>query len=351
MLKLKFRSLLIEDTWWVTEFLNDPKAAKYWEPFPRTEHETREWIKYLLRSGDKLIVAELEGEPVGHVGVDPETGRCRHVAELGIFVRREHWGKGVGSELMKEAIKLAKQLGCRKIVLNTTEGNERAIRLYKKFGFKIDAHETDSVYLDGSWRREYFMSLQLAPCEPRIDQRSLAQSSTLDRGIRRNSNVNMSIRQLMDQDLDELHRLQNCPESTKSTSKVPPITKEETRQWYEGLNSRKGEYCFACFENETLLGYLRFRAGRIDFPSPNLWFEEIIVDINQRPAEAADMLIAAIKGFRERYGYRRIFARIPQTSLTIITALKDHGFNNTGAVESYFFIDRYYVDLTFYEYP
>ncbi|MCD6262900.1 GNAT family N-acetyltransferase, partial [Candidatus Bathyarchaeota archaeon] len=45
---------------------------------------------------------------------------------------------------MREALRVAEQLGCRKVVLNITEGNERAMRLYRRFGFKIDAYETDS---------------------------------------------------------------------------------------------------------------------------------------------------------------------------------------------------------------
>jgi len=349
-LDLEFRDLSIEDTWWVAEFLNDAEAARYWEPFPRTEHETREWIRSRLRSGGRPIVAELDGEPVGHVGVDPEAGRCRHIAEIGIFVRRRYWGRRVGSALMREALRVAEQLGCRKVVLNTTEGNERAMRLYRRFGFKIDAYETDSLYIDGSWRREYFMSLQLTPCEPRIDQGPTAHPSGPRRGIRR-TDANIRVRQLMDRDLDELNRLQNCPESMRSTSRVPPVTAEETRRWYEGLNAYRGRYCFACFEDEALLGYLQFRTGRGDFPSPNLWVEEFAVDIHQRPTEAAERLIAAIKGFRERYGYRRIFIRIPQTASAIIEVLESHGFNNTGAIEGYCFIDGRYVDLGFYEYP
>lgn len=159
----------------------------------------------------------------------------------------------------------------------------------------------------------------------------------------------MKVRQLMDYDLEELNRLQNCSESTKSSNKVPPVTREETKRWYQKLNSFDGKYCFACFENKTLLGYLLFKADRP--PSPNLVFKEIIVDVNRRPAETADTLITEIKHFRKRYGYRRIFAQLPQTSTTITATLEKHRFNNTGSTKSRYFIDGYYVDMAFYEYP
>lgn len=349
MLKLKFRSISMEDAGWITECWNNPEVARYWWPYPRTEHEVKEYLKKELDvSHEKyiIIIAELNGEPVGNVGLGPESGRCQHIAELGMFVRRRFWGKGVGTALMREAIERAKRLGIRKIVLDTTEGNERAIKLYKKFGFEIEAYQTDRLYDEGFWRRYYFMGLQLAFCEPKISSTTITQPSKPNKGSQKTGNV--KVRQLMDYDLEELNRLQNCSESSKSSNKVPPVTREETKRWYEKLNSSEGKYCFACFNNKILLGYLRFKACRP--PSPNLLLKEIIVDVNRRPAETAGALISAIKGFRERHGYHGIFVQLPQTSIIIKTALENHGFKSTGAIRSRYFIDGYYVDMLFYEY-
>jgi ribosomal protein S18 acetylase RimI-like enzyme len=38
----------------------------------------------------------------------------------------------------------------------------RGLRLYQKFGFKIEAYEEDAVYIDGSRRKDYLMVLELA---------------------------------------------------------------------------------------------------------------------------------------------------------------------------------------------
>jgi RimJ/RimL family protein N-acetyltransferase len=347
--KLEFRGLLIEDAEWIAEAENDEEAAKYWEAFPRTEHEFKQQIRKVLKEGRvQTIIAELNGKPVGRAEVGPETGRCSHVAELGIFVKRKHWGKGIGSALMREAIKLARQLRFRKLALTTTEGNERAIRLYKKFGFEIEAYMSEYVYVDGSWRKEYIMGLELAPCEPKLNQLTYVQFFEPYSSIELQTQ-SLKVRQLMDRDLDEVNRLQNCPKSTKSSSKVPPVSKEETKRWYEELKSREGKYCLACFENGQLLGYLRFKAGR--HPSPNLQFEEIIVDVNKKPRETSNALIQAIKEFKERYGYRKIFAAIPQMSTAIIDVLKRHGFKNGGAIKCYYLIDNHYVDVAVYSYP
>jgi putative acetyltransferase len=351
MMGLKFRSLLVEDAGWLSEAANDPDVAKYsLSVYPVTEHEIGDFLKKELEETEsKHIVAELDGEPAGKVGIHPGTGRDRHVAWLGINVRRKHWGKGVGAGLMNEAIRLTKELGCRKLMLGTIEGNERAIRLYKKFGFENEAYEEDAVYIDGSWRKSYIMGLQLAPCEPKLEQSTLPKPLTSSAKFTENLSADIHVRQLMNKDLDEANRIQNCTESTKSCQRIPPTTKEETKRWYEKIKSTDGKYCIACFKGDKILGYLRFSADVL--PWPRLRFEEVIVDVDQKPEETANALIAAIKEFKERYGYHRIFAYMPQTSSAIIGALKNHGFKNTGAGKCCFFVDGYYVDVALFGYP
>jgi ribosomal protein S18 acetylase RimI-like enzyme len=53
-----------------------------------------------------------------------------------LFIREEHWRKGVASKLIQTALASARN---RKVVeahLDTKECNEQAIRLYEKLGFK-----------------------------------------------------------------------------------------------------------------------------------------------------------------------------------------------------------------------
>lgn len=146
-----------------------------------------------------------------------------------------------------------------------------------------------------------------------------------------------------------MHRLQNCPESTKSTFRLPPITKEETKKWYEKLNSDEGKHCLACSNGGKLVGYLHFRAGRHPFPC--LKTEEILVDMNQEPDKAAEALIEVLKDFKERYWYRRIFAYTPETNVPITRALVTRGFKKSGALKDYYLIDGCYVNGAVYAYP
>jgi ribosomal protein S18 acetylase RimI-like enzyme len=53
-----------------------------------------------------------------------------------LIVRAEHRGAGLGTKLMKHAIKFARAKGCTRITLLTSEHNAGAIRFYKRHGFK-----------------------------------------------------------------------------------------------------------------------------------------------------------------------------------------------------------------------
>jgi len=353
-LKLKFRCLLLSDAEWLSENANDPGAAKYaLDIFPVTDHEIEEWVKKdLEEKSSKYIVAELNDEPAGFVRLwsRPEFGRDRHIAWLGIAVRKRHWRKGVGTRLMKEAISLAKNAGFRKLMLGMFEGNERALPLYEKLGFRTEAYEDEEVYIDGSWRKAFMMGLELAPCAPRhVIPPAFPTYASDTKPSENRRRENIDVRNVMDIDLDELHRLQNCPDSTKSTYILPPVTKEETKKWVEKLRSEEGKHCYTCSKGRKLLGYLYFRAYRLPFAC--LKFEEILVDTRKEPNETARLLISAIIGFKERYSYRKIFAYVPETSRVITESLEHEGFKKTGALKDYYFTDGCYMDVGVYAFP
>ena len=59
------------------------------------------------------------------------------LAELLVFEKFR--GHGIGKELMERVIAHAKKLKCHKIILETNVEREAAMKLYKKYGFKLEA--------------------------------------------------------------------------------------------------------------------------------------------------------------------------------------------------------------------
>ncbi len=82
------------------------------------------------------IVAVEDDRVVGHVYVIRERHPVtRHVATLGIAVSADRRGRGIGSALLAEALRWARDRGVAKLVLSVYPDNDRAIALYRKFGF------------------------------------------------------------------------------------------------------------------------------------------------------------------------------------------------------------------------
>ncbi|MGH8980725.1 MAG: ribosomal protein S18-alanine N-acetyltransferase [Acidimicrobiales bacterium] len=85
-----------------------------------------------LRKGRAYRIARRGKETVGYVGlmfVDEEA----HVTT--VAVAPEHQGKGFGTRIMAGAMRIAQENGARHVSLEVAVSNERAQRIYKRFGF------------------------------------------------------------------------------------------------------------------------------------------------------------------------------------------------------------------------
>ncbi len=115
--------------------------------------EARRFISIYLTDDRRIfLVAEYQGEIVGMITLAGSSKRkILHKAELGISVRKPYWGKGIGSMLMNEALRIAKEKGFKKIQLEVMENNERAIKLYEKFGFELEGRKKKAIRLNDSY--------------------------------------------------------------------------------------------------------------------------------------------------------------------------------------------------------
>ncbi|SFG82311.1 Protein N-acetyltransferase, RimJ/RimL family [Priestia megaterium] len=100
-----------------------------------------------------FLVAVVHNEIVGFSRCEGnKLKRFSHKVEFGVCVAKEHWGYGIGKELLQQSILWADCAGIKKMTLNVLETNKKAIDLYTKFGFEIEGVlKNDKVLSDGKF--------------------------------------------------------------------------------------------------------------------------------------------------------------------------------------------------------
>ena len=128
--------------------------------------EERKWFENTLkgiREGNiAMVMAEADNHVVGWCDVRrlaPKTP-VDHRGVLGICVKKEFRGKGIGEALMKGI--LEKCRGKFEVVeLTVLSGNQKAIKLYEKFGFQKYGVQLGAVKRAEKYFDEYLMDLKL----------------------------------------------------------------------------------------------------------------------------------------------------------------------------------------------
>jgi len=106
---------------------------------PLDKTDCDRWIETLIREG-KNYLAWREGGVIGHVVVLPNLENAD--AECLIFVDQFNRGLGIGTALIRAAIKQAEEIRIKLLWLIIDAHNIRAMRLYKKCGFNfLEEHQ------------------------------------------------------------------------------------------------------------------------------------------------------------------------------------------------------------------
>lgn len=126
------------------------------------EKEAKFIDKFRNNPGDIMLVA-MDGDlVVGNASVmRNRTARYSHRGEISITVLKKYWGMGVGSSLMQMMIDFAKRSGLSSLYLEVRSDNERAVRLYQKFGFVNIGTYPGFFKINGEYFDADFMCLEL----------------------------------------------------------------------------------------------------------------------------------------------------------------------------------------------
>lgn len=152
-----------EDAPYLTKWLNEPGVLR-WFPMREDEREiedaVRNWIGYSKYGAG--LTAEWNNVPCGMANLYLQPfKKLSHQCLFGILVSEEYRGKGVGTRLLEELMKVAKEKFNIEILhLEVYDGNP-AQRLYERLGFTEFGRQTHFIKEDGEYRGKVLMQRTL----------------------------------------------------------------------------------------------------------------------------------------------------------------------------------------------
>jgi len=162
---VEIREIRLEDAEKYLELLNrlDKETIfRLYEPNERslTVEQQREVIREILNNKRSLLlVAEEAGELIGYLmAAGRDIKRIAHVVSISVGILQAHVGKGVGTKLFEEMEKWARQNGKHRLELTVMENNAAGRALYKKMGFEVEGIKRQSLYVNGEYIDDIYMS-------------------------------------------------------------------------------------------------------------------------------------------------------------------------------------------------
>lgn len=139
--------------------------SRYPEEITLTIEEEEAFLEKVRTDSKSLMIcAVVDGKIVANAPFNCvlDTSKYRHRADLGIAVQQEYWNQGIGSAMITELIKEAQKAGYEQLELEVDCGNEQAVKLYRKLGFRTyGTRERTFKLKDGNYSSFYLMLLPL----------------------------------------------------------------------------------------------------------------------------------------------------------------------------------------------
>jgi ribosomal protein S18 acetylase RimI-like enzyme len=138
--------------------LNEQWITQYFKVEAKDRAILADPQKTIIEEGGRIILAIVDGRPVGCCALLPMTEHEFEVSKLA--VAPGYQGKGIGRRLMVAAIESARRLQTQRLYLETNHILTPAIRLYESLGFRrLDPKQVTPSPYD---RADVYMELLLS---------------------------------------------------------------------------------------------------------------------------------------------------------------------------------------------
>jgi RimJ/RimL family protein N-acetyltransferase len=125
-----------------------------------THEDQKKRIEAMDKSGNSnIFIAEENNQLIGYlIAMGGNAKRNEHSVYLVIGILAQYRGLGVGTKLFDHLEKWAMEHNVHRLELSVVTRNEAGLGLYNKMGFEIEGTKRNSLYIDGEFLDEYYMS-------------------------------------------------------------------------------------------------------------------------------------------------------------------------------------------------
>lgn len=163
---MKIRDAVGEDLSAIVGIYNStiPSRVVSADTEPVSVEQRLPWFREHEPSRRPIWVMEDGGEVAGWLSLSDfyDARPAYHAtAEIGVYVREDYRGRGIGRRLVEEAISRAPELGLKTLTAGAFGHNEASVRLFEAMGFREWANFPGVAELDGVERDLVVLGLSL----------------------------------------------------------------------------------------------------------------------------------------------------------------------------------------------
>lgn len=128
-------------------WLKDPEISALTMTPEFTKNEQLIFFRSLEKRKDYFIRGVIyQNKKIGAVGIkniNQDKGEY-----WGYIGEKKYWGQGLGKEIMEKIFSEARLLGLKKLYLQVSSNNQRAINLYKREGFEVSSVDDQLIKME-----------------------------------------------------------------------------------------------------------------------------------------------------------------------------------------------------------
>jgi len=152
--KVVLRSIKMGDAPRFVKWFNDPEFNRFMLVRKITMREEIKWLKSLPKKKDTdcVFAIEVKGKHIGSAGLH-QINNTHHNATFGIMIGdKNFWDQGYGTDASQVIINFGfNKLKLHRIGLDVYEYNPRAIKVYKRLGFKLEGRKREYTRFQGKY--------------------------------------------------------------------------------------------------------------------------------------------------------------------------------------------------------